>query len=316
MILFFFSPNLRDGGKRKHGESQLSVLLLDPEHQQAQSVDLTPIHEELQQTHQTDPPVETLEQWTNVRKDHAERCGFILIIDEENHVRIQEFHYVLLNVPHLLIAQGNETPVTRPGGIIYLPDQSKLRVCILWTREPDVNTSFLGDPFSKTIHPLGKPVIAIYQESQQVLFFGEAVRFDQLWVVRRVVGHHQGRRIIESLNEQPHLVIAGRVERASHEGHPLLVNPRLHGRKEGCRGLRIVSAFEKSPNAHLFVVELVIMTIYDARNPSHRLRTTSGQKEDAFGKLPERVSAGIQQPVNLLLKGGNPVGVSALDPPW
>src|SRR4030043_1331815 len=237
MILFFFSPNLRDGGKRKHGESQLSVLLLDPEHQQPQSVDLPPIHEELQQTHQTDAPVETLEQRVNVRKDHAGRCGVILIIDEENHVRIREFHHVLLNVPHLIIAQGDETPVTSPGYIVYLLDQSKLRVRILWTRGPDVNTSFLGDPFSKTIHPLGKPVIAIYQESQQVLFFGEAARFYQPWVVRRVVGHHPGRRKIESLNEQPHLVIAGRVERASHEGHPLLVNIGLHGRKEGCSAL-------------------------------------------------------------------------------
>src|SRR4030043_2123422 len=195
MILFFFSPNLRDGGKRKHGESQLSVLLLDPEHQQPQSVDLPPIHEELQQTHQTDPPVETLEQWVNVRKDHAERCGFILIIDEENHVRIQEFHYVLLNVPHLIITQGDETPITRPGGIIYLPDQSKLRVRILWTREPDVNTSFLSDPFSKMIHPLGKPVSAIYQKGGQALFFGEAARFAQPWVVRRVGGPHPGRGI-------------------------------------------------------------------------------------------------------------------------
>jgi hypothetical protein len=58
------------------------------------------------------------------------------------------------------------------------------------------------------------------------------------------------------------------------------------------------------------------MMIDDARDPSHRLRTSSGQKEDAFGKLPERVSAGVQQPANLLLKRGNPVGVFSIDPPW
>jgi hypothetical protein len=46
------------------------------------------------------------------------------------------------------------------------------------------------------------------------------------------------------------------------------------------------------------------MAIYDARDPSHCLRTASGQKEGAFGKLPERVSAGVQHPANLLLKGG------------
>jgi hypothetical protein len=58
------------------------------------------------------------------------------------------------------------------------------------------------------------------------------------------------------------------------------------------------------------------MAIYDARDPSHRLRTASGQKEDAFGKLPERVSAGVQQPANLLLKRGDPVGILSIDPPW
>ena len=51
------------------------------------------------------------------------------------------------------------------------------------------------------------------------------------------------------------------------------------------------------------------MAIDDTRDPSHRLRATSGQKEDALGKLPERVSAGIQHPANLLLEGRDPFGV-------
>ena len=61
---------------------------------------------------------------------------------------------------------------------------------------------------------------------------------------------------------------------------------------------------------------LVIITIYDARDPSHRLRTASRQKEDALGKLPERMFAGVQHPANLILKGGDPVGVLSVDPPW
>jgi hypothetical protein len=58
------------------------------------------------------------------------------------------------------------------------------------------------------------------------------------------------------------------------------------------------------------------MAIDDARDPSDRLRTSSGQKEDALGKLPERVSVGVQHPANLFFKGGNPVGVLSIDPPW
>ena len=126
------------------GKSQLPVLLLDPEHQPPQSLDLTPIHEELQQTQETDPPVETLEQWVNVRKDHADRCGFILVIDEKNQVRIREGHYILLNVPHLIVAQGDETPVAGPGVIVYLPDQGKLGVLFFWTKAPDVDPFFAG----------------------------------------------------------------------------------------------------------------------------------------------------------------------------
>jgi hypothetical protein len=63
-------------------------------------------------------------------------------------------------------------------------------------------------------------------------------------------------------------------------------------------------------------VELVIMTVYDACNPSHRLRTPSSQKEDALGKLPERVFVGVEHPANLLLKGRNPSGVIRIDSPW
>jgi hypothetical protein len=57
------------------------------------------------------------------------------------------------------------------------------------------------------------------------------------------------------------------------------------------------------------------MSIYDASDPSHCLRTASGQKKDALGKLPERVFAGIQHPADLFLKGGDPVGVLSIDPP-
>src|SRR5674476_377832 len=92
----------------QHGDSQLSVLLLDPEHQQPQSVDLPAIEERLQQTQQADPSVETLEQWVDVGEDYTDRRWFVLIIDEESQVGIREAHHALLNVSHLLIAQGDD----------------------------------------------------------------------------------------------------------------------------------------------------------------------------------------------------------------
>ena len=63
------------GGRLTMGSPQLSELLLDPEHQQPQSVDLPPIHEELQQTRQTTPPVETLEQWVESGKITQNAAG-------------------------------------------------------------------------------------------------------------------------------------------------------------------------------------------------------------------------------------------------
>jgi len=68
--------------------------------------------------------------------------------------------------------------------------------------------------------------------SLQVILISSGLLFMAFLLIRRVVSHHQGRRIIESLHEQPHLVIGRCVERSSHEGHPPLVNPRLHGREE------------------------------------------------------------------------------------
>jgi hypothetical protein len=58
------------------------------------------------------------------------------------------------------------------------------------------------------------------------------------------------------------------------------------------------------------------MPIYDAHDPSHRLRTATSQKKDALGKLPERVAVGVQYPANLFLEGRNPVGVCIIDTPW
>jgi hypothetical protein len=52
------------------------------------------------------------------------------------------------------------------------------------------------------------------------------------------------------------------------------------------------------------------------RDPSHRLRTASRKKQDALGKLPERVLAGVQHPANLLLKRGNPLGIAGINLPW
>src|SRR4030067_920860 len=131
----------------------------------------------LQQPQQADPPVETLEQWVDVGKDYADRRWFVLVIDEESQVGIREGHHALLNVPHLPITQGDETPVGGPGVIVDLLDPGKLGVLLLGTKGPDVDAFFPGDASSHTIHPLVKPVIAIDQEGEQVLLFGETDRF-------------------------------------------------------------------------------------------------------------------------------------------
>jgi hypothetical protein len=59
-----------------------------------------------------------------------------------------------------------------------------------------------------------------------------------------------------------------------------------------------------------------VTAVNDARDPSHRLRTASGKKKNALGKLPKRVLAGVQRPANLLLKRGNPLGIAGIDLPW
>src|SRR5208337_227540 len=107
IAIFFFLPhNLIQVAEGQYGQSQLSVLLLDPEEQTPQSGDLPPIYEDLQQTLQADAPVETLEQRVDVGQDHADPCGFILIIDEESQVRVPDFHHVLSHLQCLIVTQG------------------------------------------------------------------------------------------------------------------------------------------------------------------------------------------------------------------
>jgi len=122
--------------------------------------------------------VKAFEQRVDVRKDDADRRGFIIIIHEEHQTRVCKGLHTFLNVPHLISSQGDKTPVAGPGVIIYLPDQVELSIHFLRINVPDADTFFLSSPFSKTLHPIGQPVLAIYQEGQQVLLFGEAARFD------------------------------------------------------------------------------------------------------------------------------------------
>ena len=61
---------------------------------------------------------------------------------------------------------------------------------------------------------------------------------------------------------------------------------------------------------------LVVITIYNAGDPSYRFRIPADQKEYALGKLPEWVLARVQHPTNLRFKWGDPVGVLCIDAPW
>jgi hypothetical protein len=63
-------------------------------------------------------------------------------------------------------------------------------------------------------------------------------------------------------------------------------------------------------------VDLVGVAIDDAGDSAHRLRTASGEKKDALGKLPERMAVGVQNPADLFLQGRNPLGVGSIDTPW
>src|SRR3972149_3015286 len=114
-VFVLLPHNLKDVVEGQHGDSQLPVLVLDPEHQTPQSGDLPAIVEHLQQTQQADPSVETLEQWVDVGEDYADRRWFGLVIAGESQAGIRDWPPALLNVPHLPIAQGDETPVGGPG---------------------------------------------------------------------------------------------------------------------------------------------------------------------------------------------------------
>jgi hypothetical protein len=132
----------------------------------------------------------------------------------------------------------------------------------------------------------------------------------------RVIGHAHNRRVLETLDEQTRLVVHRRAQRPPQEGHPFLANPSFDGSEEGCRRLRVVGGFEKTPDAHIIVVALGIISIDDARYSADGLRTATGEKEDALGKLPERVTAGVQEPANLFFEGRHPVGVGGVNSPW
>jgi len=181
-------------------EVPVAVLLLDPK-----STSLNPLISRRYRRNFSKPikpirPLRRLSIGLDVRKDHAGRCRFTVIEMKKTSSGSRIGITLLLNVPHLIIGQGDETPVTRPGVIEYLLDQIKLRVHFLWTKAPDVDPSSFGDRSARrSIH--SEAGIAIDQEGQQILLLVKPQRFGPALGSTGECTASSRQRIIKSLNE-------------------------------------------------------------------------------------------------------------------
>ena len=100
--------------------------------------------------------------------------------------------------------------------------------------------------------------VDVAPEGVHVLGLAEAVVLQQPRVIGRVVGHHEGRRGVEAVDQQAHLVVQRRIGRPAEAVDALIGKPLPHGVQQAVGHLLIVDALEEAEEAAALVVALVV----------------------------------------------------------
>ena len=116
-----------------------------------------------------------------------------------------------------------------------------------------------------------------------------------LRVIRRIVSHHDGRRIVVSFDEQSALVVRARIHRSANGLHAAGLGPLGDFVKKRVRQSLVVDALEEAEESRLLFVILVVVVVDDADDAADALAVFVGDDRMHVGVLEERILRHVQQ---------------------
>ncbi len=167
-----------------------------------------------------------------------------------------------------------------------------------------------GQPFADL-----RQHVDVAPEGIQVLRLAETVSLDEPRVVRRVVGHHERRRQVEPVDQQPELVVQRRIGRPAKAEDVPLGEPPPRRVEQAVGRLLVVGALEEPEEPPPLSEALDVPAVQDRRDPPADLARPVGQKRLDLVPLVERMGAISHQFLLAAAQRGDPVRVVAVQRP-
>jgi hypothetical protein len=98
----------------------------------------------------------------------------------------------------------------------------------------------------------------------------------------------QGGRGVEALNQEPGLIVGGKIGRTDHPVKSSLVKPIPRGVQETLGRSIILDALKETEKAGFFLVKLSIAEIVNGNDPSYHLASSFQEKETCLRVVPEK----------------------------
>jgi len=191
---------------------------------------------------------------------------------------------------YFCICHWDKPPVFFPGGIVHFFDEVDVAVEALFCDgaggEVGVTTAcFFSEPC--------EPVEWSFREwddiGHEVFCFGETGVCYEVGVVLWIVGHHESRRGIESIDQQAALVVGCEVHWAEDSFHALVAGPIDGGVEQGAADFRVIYGFEEPEERCLIGVETDVVVIDQGRYSAHVGAVARGDPHLDFRVLEKRV---------------------------
>jgi len=180
------------------------------------------VGEEAEQPGRQQPPLERLDRLVEVRHGEQKPRRTGRALNQLHQALDQQRLEPRREEIDLPIGHRREPPVVLPGRVVDLLDLAEVGLeCLLGHGAEDQLGIAFPALLGQTVQPLERALPDIDEEGEQVLGLPETQTLDEGRVVARVVRHHERRIHVEPLDEQPALVVAGRVHRAKDVIQPL-----------------------------------------------------------------------------------------------
>ncbi len=159
-------------------------------------------------------------------------------------------------MPHLVFGEWNKSPVRRPGVLENRLDDFQILTESRSAQRPDEHRT--GGFVQNGFHELGRNKIGRDTIRQQVLDTPVSLGCELISVVRAGVAHHDHRRRIVTVYEEPALLVDRKIERPADSRHALLTQPDFSRAQESVKGLRVVFGLEEPEESDGIVIALLV----------------------------------------------------------